>query len=167
MLPVHRMAPGAVVRPDSVCKLRLREIAGSLSCFFAALPSGYGLHGSITSLAAFPITVTIFTAVSRRAPPYTQPSGGGVGMRVFIHNITHRWKEGKPELYDFALSAEAALFWPTGEQAEEWRFFMEQFPIAINPPYGQRVCCEDYRVEERPHGGFCISCSYPFATASV
>ena len=88
-------------------------------------------------------------------------------MRVFIYNMADRSEQGKPPLYEFTRSVEASYLWKERETANWRRRSFEELPIAITTPLGQRLYCEDYRVEERPQGGFCISCLHPIQSTHI
>lgn len=82
-------------------------------------------------------------------------------MREYIYNVTDRSEQGISLFYELTPSIEASYLWKERETADWRRRVFEELGIAITTPCGQRLYCKDYRVEEKPHGGFCISCLYP------
>jgi hypothetical protein len=82
-------------------------------------------------------------------------------MRLFIHKITYRWNEKKQPLYEFTNIPNASWFWESKEQAEQARRILENDGIVIDQQFGGRIYCEEFWVEQLPHGGFGISCAYP------
>lgn len=84
-------------------------------------------------------------------------------MRVYIYKITKRELEHKPDLYNFTQTITPAWHWPTKEAAERACRLFSAFGIRIELPTGEHALCREYRVDQRPEGGFAVSCEYPFA----
>lgn len=81
-------------------------------------------------------------------------------MRVFIFKIVYG--ERRPG-YEFTKTAGPAWRWDTREQADQACRLISHDGITIAPPFGSGAPCTDFRAEERPQGGFAISCEHPFA----
>jgi hypothetical protein len=84
-------------------------------------------------------------------------------MRVYIHKITKRALEQEPDLFDFTSAIRSAWYWPTKEDAERASRVFSEIGIRIELSVGECGQCSDYRVEQRPEGGFAVSCEHPFS----
>jgi hypothetical protein len=81
-------------------------------------------------------------------------------MRLFIFKITYG--EWCPT-YDFTRTARTAWFWSARDEAGRACRLISRSGITINLTHGNPLHCADFRVEERPQGGFAISCEHPCA----
>lgn len=83
-------------------------------------------------------------------------------MRVFIFEIAYAERHST---YDFTTTARTAYFWNTRDKADKFCQRISDSGITVDPPFGNRLHCAGFRVEERPQGGFAISCECPLTSA--
>lgn len=87
-------------------------------------------------------------------------------MCLFIKTIIEHTDEGKPETYEFTKNIEGAWHTSPIEHANRICYLLSfEREITVKNPngLGQSALCTDFRIEERPQGGFAISCEHPFA----
>jgi hypothetical protein len=87
-------------------------------------------------------------------------------VRLYIYKITKHEETQKPDTYDFTKSIDGAWHWLTREPADLACSYLSEGGITIEVPYslGNNAPCTEFRVEQRPQGGFAISCEHPFAS---
>jgi hypothetical protein len=82
-------------------------------------------------------------------------------MRLYIRSRVNGPR--CPE-YELVGSSEAAPFWKSKNWVEQMCRLIAQEGITIARPFStERPPCSDFQVEQRPLGGFVISCEVPSA----
>jgi len=84
-------------------------------------------------------------------------------MRIYIRSI--KTNEGNDfPTFEFCKRIEAAMHWDTRERAGHM-VSSERGGITVKAPDGaeRTAHISDFKIEERPQGGFAISCEDPFS----